>query len=99
LKNQRKRTSREIIIKLIDNTIDEIIKVFVDSSAVIVSIVTSELIKKDFNFEPNEEKMRKAAYMMAQNLVSNFIIVSCKEELRGGMYTLLTNYIDWHHIH
>jgi CCR4-NOT transcription complex subunit 1 len=85
--------ARKIVQIAFDNTIDEIIKVFVDRSAIIVSIVTSELIKKDFSFEPNEEKMRKAAYMMAQNLVSNFVIVSCKEELRGGMYTFLTNYI------
>ena len=85
--------ARKVVQIAFDNTIDEIIKVFVDRSAVIVSIVTSELIKKDFNLEPNEDKMRKAAYMMAQNLVSNFVIVSCKEELRGGMYTFLTNYI------
>jgi len=85
--------ARKVVQLAFDNTIDEIIKVFVDRSALIVSIVTSELIKKDFTFEPNEEKMRKAAYMMAQNLVSNFIIISCKDELRGGMYTLLTNYI------
>jgi CCR4-NOT transcription complex subunit 1 len=40
----------------------------VERSVTIAGIATRELILKDFALEPNEDKMRKAAHLMVQNL-------------------------------
>jgi CCR4-NOT transcription complex subunit 1 len=57
----------------------------VDRSVAIAVISTRELIAKDFAMEADENKMRKAAHLMVQNLASNLAMVTCKEPLRISM--------------
>jgi CCR4-NOT transcription complex subunit 1 len=57
----------------------------VDRSVAIAVISTRELIAKDFAMESDENKMRKAAHLMVQNLASNLAMVTCKEPLRISM--------------
>jgi CCR4-NOT transcription complex subunit 1 len=54
----------------------QIISPVVERSVTIAAIATRELILKDFALEPNEEKMRKAAHLMVQNL-SGKIFYDC----------------------
>lgn len=60
-----------------------------ERSVTIAGISTRELVSKDFALEGNEEKMRKAAHLMAQNLAGNLALVTCKEPLRSNMLTHL----------
>lgn len=57
----------------------------IERSVTIAGISTRELVVKDFVLEANEEKMRKAAHLMAQNLAGNLAMVTCKEPLRTNM--------------
>jgi hypothetical protein len=41
--------------------------------------------------EADENKMRKAAHLMVQNLASNLAMVTCKEPLRISMTSSLRN--------
>eukprot|EP00123_Amoebidium_parasiticum_P018848 comp24302_c0_seq2/m.45619 comp24302_c0_seq2/g.45619 ORF comp24302_c0_seq2/g.45619 comp24302_c0_seq2/m.45619 type:complete len:1529 (-) comp24302_c0_seq2:771-5357(-) len=50
---------------------------------------TRELILKDFALESDEQKMRRAAQMMAQSLAVNLALVTCKDPLRIS----LTNHL------
>ncbi len=57
----------------------------IERSVTIAGISTRELVTKDYALEVNEEKMRKAAQLMAQNLAGNLAMVTCKEPLRSNM--------------
>lgn len=57
----------------------------VERSVTIAGISTRELVTKDYVLEVNEEKMRKAAQLMAQNLAGNLAMVTCRELLRSHM--------------
>lgn len=61
----------------------------IERSVTIAGISTRELVTKDYALEVNEEKMRKAAQLMAQNLAGNLAMVTCKEPLRSNMITHL----------
>ena len=56
-----------------------------ERSVTIAGISTRELVAKDFALEGNDEKMRKAAHLMAQNLAGSLALVTCKEPLRSNM--------------
>lgn len=57
----------------------------IERSVTIAGISTRELVTKDYALEVNEEKMRKAAQLMTQNLDGNLAMVTCKEPLRSNM--------------
>ncbi|KAI8608596.1 CCR4-Not complex component, Not1-domain-containing protein [Chytriomyces sp. MP71] len=83
---------KRIVHIAIDRAIREVIvSPVVERSVTIAGIATRELIVKDFALEPNEEKMRKAAHLMAQNLAGSLAIVSSRDPLRVGMITQLQN--------
>lgn len=46
---------------------------------------------KDFAMESDENKMRKAAHLMVQNLAGSLAMVTCKEPLRLTLVTNLRN--------
>jgi CCR4-NOT transcription complex subunit 1 len=69
----------------VDRAIREIISPVVERSVTIACITTKELIMKDFATEPDEQKMRKAAHLMVQNLAGSLALVTCKEPLRLSM--------------
>ncbi|KAF9939083.1 hypothetical protein BGZ65_011619, partial [Modicella reniformis] len=51
--------------------------------------IPAMMIMKDFAMEPNEEKMRKAAHLMVQNLAGSLALVTCKEPLRVSMANII----------
>ena len=66
----------------IDRAIREIISPVVERSVTISCVTTRELMLKDFAMEPDEQRMRKAAQLMVQNLAGSLALVTCKEPLR-----------------
>ena len=69
----------------IDRAIREIIQPVVERSVTIACVTTRELMLKDFAMEPDEQRMRKAAQLMVQNLAGSLALVTCKEPLRVSM--------------
>ena len=61
----------------------------VERSVTIAGISTRELVAKDFAAEPNDDKMRKAAHLMAQKLAGSLALVTCKEPLKTNLATHL----------
>lgn len=82
---------RRIVQISIERAIREIISPVVERSVTIAGIATKELIVKDFALEPNEDRMRKAAHLMIQNLAGNLAAVSSREPLRISMMSQLRN--------
>ncbi|KAI9341268.1 CCR4-Not complex component, Not1-domain-containing protein [Zopfochytrium polystomum] len=82
---------RRIVHIAIDRAIREIVQPVVERSITIAGIATRELILKDFALEPNEDRMRKAAHLMVQNLSGNLAAVSSREPLRISMMAQLRN--------
>lgn len=80
-------TLKRMVCAAIERAIREIINPVVERSVTIASISTRELIAKDFAMESDENKMRKAAHQMAQNLAGSLALVTCKEPLRISMVT------------
>lgn len=78
---------KRMICIAIERAIREIIDPVVERSVTIAAISTRELITKDFAMESDENKMRKAAHQMAQNLAGSLALVTCKEPLRMSMVT------------
>ncbi|KAG8856743.1 hypothetical protein FRB96_006246 [Tulasnella sp. 330] len=76
---------KRAIQSAIERSVREIIMPVIERSVTIAGISTRELVVKDFVLEANEEKMRKAAHLMAQNLAGNLAMVTCKEPLRTNM--------------
>ncbi|KAI8394298.1 CCR4-Not complex component, Not1-domain-containing protein [Radiomyces spectabilis] len=74
--------SKRWVLQAITQTIREIIDPVVERSVAIASVSTRELVNKDFVMEGDENKMRKAAHLMAQNLAGSLAMVTCKEPLR-----------------
>ncbi|KAI8346449.1 CCR4-Not complex component, Not1-domain-containing protein [Mortierella sp. GBAus27b] len=86
--NERPALKRLVHIA-IDRAVREIVAPVVDRSVTIAGISARELIIKDFAMEPNEEKMRKAAHLMVQNLAGSLALVTCKEPLRVSMANII----------
>ena len=80
---------RQIVNAAVRRAIMEIVAPVVERSVTIATIATQNLIQKDFALEPDEERIRKAARQMAQQLSGSLALVTCKEPLRMSM----TNYI------
>lgn len=80
---------RQIVTTAVERAIAEIITPVVERSVTIASISTVQLVSKDFAMEPDEEKVRHAAGIMARQLAGSLALVTCKEPLKVSM----TNYI------
>jgi CCR4-NOT transcription complex subunit 1 len=77
---------KRIVHIAIDRAIREVImSPVVERSVTIASITSREMISKDFALEGSDEKMRKAAHLMAQSLAGNLAAVSTREPLRVSM--------------
>ncbi|KAF9558989.1 hypothetical protein EC968_006772 [Mortierella alpina] len=86
--NERPALKR-LVHLAIDRAVREIVAPVVDRSVSIAGLSTREMIMKDFALEPNEEKMRKAAHLMVQNLAGSLALVTCKEPLRVSMANII----------
>eukprot|EP01113_Clastostelium_recurvatum_P016806 TRINITY_DN1971_c0_g1_i2.p1 TRINITY_DN1971_c0_g1~~TRINITY_DN1971_c0_g1_i2.p1 ORF type:complete len:2308 (-),score=670.74 TRINITY_DN1971_c0_g1_i2:313-7236(-) len=82
---QQPHLMRRVVPVAIESAIREIIAPVVERSVTIATITTKELVCKDFATEPDENRMRKAAHMMVQNLAGSLALVTCKEPLRVSM--------------
>ncbi len=78
---------RRIVQAAIERSIREVLAPVVERAVTIATISTRELIVKDFALEPSDEKMRRAAHLMAQSQASALASVTCKEPLRMSMFT------------
>ncbi|KAI8097006.1 CCR4-Not complex component, Not1-domain-containing protein [Halteromyces radiatus] len=83
--------AKRLVLQAINRSIREIIEPVVDRSVAIAAVSTRELVAKDFAMESDENKMRKAAHLMAQNLAGSLAMVTCKEPLRLTLVTNLRN--------
>ena len=70
---------KRVVPLAIDRAIREIIQPVVERSVTISCVTTRELMLKDFAMEPDEERMRKAAQLMAQTLAGSLALVTCAE--------------------
>lgn len=73
---------KKIFENAVQQAIQEIIAPVVERSVTIAAISTSQLVSKDFALEPDEEKLRNAAYTVVKSLSGALALVTCKEPLR-----------------
>jgi len=59
----------------------------------IAGISTRELVNKDFASEPNEDKLRSAAHLMARKLAGSLALVTCKEPLKSNLATHIRHFL------
>ncbi|KAI8335037.1 CCR4-Not complex component, Not1-domain-containing protein [Chlamydoabsidia padenii] len=83
--------AKQLVLQAINMSIREIIEPVVDRSVAIAAVSSRELVAKDFAMESDENKMRKAAHLMVQNLAGSLAMVTCKEPLRLALATNLRN--------
>ena len=82
---QTQPNSKRWVLQAVTQSIREIIGPVVERSVAIASVSTRELVVKDFAMESDENKMRKAAHLMAQSLAGSLAMVTCKDPLRTTM--------------
>jgi hypothetical protein len=82
---------KRVVPLAVDRAIREIIQPVVERSVTIACITSKELIVKDFAFEPDDNKMRKAAHLMVSSLAGSLALVTCKEPLRVSIGNHLRN--------
>ncbi|KAJ2931428.1 hypothetical protein H1R20_g5724, partial [Candolleomyces eurysporus] len=80
----------------VDRAVREIIIPVVERSVTIAGISTGELVVKDFATEINENKLRRAGYLMAQKLAGSLALVTCKEPLKTNLGTHLRQFLNEH---
>lgn len=78
-------TVRRCVPLAVDKAIRETISPAVDRSVSIACVTTKEIVTKDFAMEGNDEKMRKAAQLMAANLAGSMALVTCRDMLRTSI--------------
>ncbi|KAF8589926.1 Not1-domain-containing protein [Ramaria rubella] len=78
----------------VDRAVREIILPVVERSVTIAGISTRELVNKDFASEPNEEKLRSAAHLMARKLAGSLALVTCKEPLKSNLATHIRHFLN-----
>ena len=75
-------------------SLSQIIIPVVERSVTIAGISTRDLVTKDFATEPSEDRMRKAAHLMAQKLAGSLALVTCKEPLRSNLGPHLKSFLS-----
>ncbi|KAF8502451.1 Not1-domain-containing protein [Gautieria morchelliformis] len=80
----------------VDRAVREIILPVVERSVTIAGISTRELVNKDFVSEPNEDKLRNAAHLMARKLAGSLALVTCKEPLKSNLATHIRHFLNEH---
>jgi len=74
--------------------IGESMNTIIERSANISCITTNVVVRKDFNLENDESKLRQAAHLMVQYLTGNLAIFTGKEMLRTSFTSSLMNYLS-----
>ncbi|KAI8976852.1 CCR4-Not complex component, Not1-domain-containing protein [Pilobolus umbonatus] len=73
---------KKLVSQAITDSLRETITPVIDRTVGISVMSTRSLVLKDFMMEPDENKLRKAAHVMVQNLSSSLALVLSKEPLR-----------------
>lgn len=76
---------RKIIVLAIEFAVREVASTAIERSVMIAGITTKELVCKDFYSEVNEEKYKRAALQMMQNLTGSLAMVTAKEPMRTAI--------------
>ena len=77
-----KREIVQMLYKVLNDSISNIIGPVIERAVNISLVTTKELVIKDFQFEPNENKFKAAAINSIKSLAGALALVTCKEPLR-----------------
>ncbi|XP_019755712.2 CCR4-NOT transcription complex subunit 1 isoform X2 [Dendroctonus ponderosae] len=73
--------------KAIELAVQEWLPPVLDRSVKIALQTCEAIIRKDFALEPDEEKMRIAAHLMARNLTAGMAMITCRDQLLSSINT------------
>ncbi|KAI8375479.1 CCR4-Not complex component, Not1-domain-containing protein [Blakeslea trispora] len=77
--------AKRLALQAFNESMREFIGPVVERAVAIAVVSTRNLVSKDFVTEMDENKMRKAAHLMVQNLAASLAMVTSKEPLRLSM--------------
>ncbi len=75
--------------RAVDKAILEILTPVIERSVTIALITTKKLVLKDFQLEPDREKLKKAAKDSAKCFAGSLALVTCREPLRVSLQNYL----------
>jgi len=79
-----KENMTQILAKALLNAINQILFLVVERTVNISLTTTRELVIKDFAFDPDVEKFKKAVILSVKSLSGSLANVTCKDPLRQG---------------
>ncbi|KAK9916879.1 hypothetical protein WJX75_008268 [Coccomyxa subellipsoidea] len=80
---------KRIVPIAVDRAIVELINPIVEKSVTTACMTTQELVSKDFAFESDGQRMRKAAHLMVTSLAGSMALVSCRDAMRTSLSSQL----------
>ena len=84
----------QLVAIALDLSIRDITKPAILSRSVSIALTTTrEMVLKDYAFEPDEEKIMKAAEQMVSKLAGNLALVTCTEPLKTSIKDYLENHL------
>ena len=88
-----KNDSVSMLYKVLNDSINNIINPVIERAVNISLVTTKELVIKDFQFEPNENKFKVAAINSIKSLAGALALVTCKEPLRMSFTKKIKDYL------
>ena len=88
-----KNESVRMLYKVLNDSINNIIGPVIERAVNISLVTTKELVIKDFQFEPNENKFKVAATNSIKSLAGALALVTCKEPLRMSFTKKIKDYL------
>ena len=88
-----KNESVRMLYKVLNDSINNIIGPVIERAVNISLVTTKELVIKDFQFEPNENKFKAAAINSIKSLAGALALVTCKEPLRMSFTKKIKDYL------
>ena len=82
-----------MLYKVLNESINNIIGPVIERAVNISLVTTKELVIKDFQFEPNENKFKVAAINSIKSLAGALALVTCKEPLRMSFTKKIKDYL------
>ena len=82
-----------MLYKVLNDSINNIIAPVIERAVNISLVTTKELVIKDFQFEPNENKFKIAAINSIKSLAGALALVTCKEPLRMSFTKKIKDYL------
>lgn len=76
---------KQFVKTAIERTISDWITPVVDRSVRIAVNTCEQIIRKDFALDPDETRMRSAAYYMVRNLTAGMAMITCRDQLLSSI--------------